>query len=236
MTLTLDDRAARRACTTAALDQSALFLGSPNATSPWQTIFHYKGTPEADVGDQARPGLWAVRHGPYKAHYATLRFQYWVPRFHDPPLLFNLADDLGTRFRPRRLAGRAFTVTHLPRSHALALPRLAPMLNAQVKRPSWTLSSTRTSWPRSLPRWRPTRRRWWSRPAKAAAIQSFVCAAIPTPKTATPTCRRARATPKTGDRACLPRPRRYGYRYRRSFVFVFVRIHCARWGLAVHNY
>jgi hypothetical protein len=25
----------------------------------------------------------------------STRFQYWVPRFHDPPLLFNLDDDLG---------------------------------------------------------------------------------------------------------------------------------------------
>jgi len=90
-------------------DQSELFLiGEPNAMSPWTTLFHYKGTPRTE-GPKPRPGLWAVRHRGYKAHFVTQRGQYWPPEFHEPPLLFNLEADICTIERSSwRKRGRDF--------------------------------------------------------------------------------------------------------------------------------
>src|SRR5690606_25224292 len=65
------------------LDLTPLLTGK--GPSPRKTMFYYRGTE-----------LYAVRHGPYKAHFVT-RSAYGKdqPVKHDPPLLFNLDVDPG---------------------------------------------------------------------------------------------------------------------------------------------
>jgi len=55
--------------------------------SPRKTVFYYLGTE-----------VWAVRHGDYKMHLTTVEPAYGADKTvntHDPPLLFNLAEDIG---------------------------------------------------------------------------------------------------------------------------------------------
>merc|ERR1712110_443163 len=92
--------------------------------SPHKCLFHYKGVPSTGfppAADDPRPGLWAVRCGAYKAHYATQcsimagsgdkRCSNTLasaedivdhpnvgiasaPIVHNPPLLYNVEHDL----------------------------------------------------------------------------------------------------------------------------------------------
>jgi len=68
-------------------DLSHVLKGKGN--SPRQTVFYYLGTE-----------VWAVRHGNYKMHLKTVEPAYGEGKTvtaHDPPLLFDLAADLGER-------------------------------------------------------------------------------------------------------------------------------------------
>lgn len=56
--------------------------------SPRQDVFYYRG-----------PRLYALRHGPYKAHFFTqTEFGGEPAAAHDPPLLYNLDEDPGEKY------------------------------------------------------------------------------------------------------------------------------------------
>ena len=68
-------------------DLSAALRGT--GKSPRQTVFYYLGTE-----------VWAIRHGNYKMHLKTVEPAYGPDKTvttHDPPLLFDLAKDIGER-------------------------------------------------------------------------------------------------------------------------------------------
>jgi arylsulfatase A len=68
------------------LDLSPVLFGSE--PSPRETMFFYRGN-----------RLYAVRHGPFKAHWITQSaYGPDPPRQHDPPLLFHLGHDPSERF------------------------------------------------------------------------------------------------------------------------------------------
>jgi arylsulfatase A-like enzyme len=68
------------------LDISPALLGT--APSPRSTMFFYRDT-----------RLFAVRHGPYKAHFFTQSgYGPDGPKEHDPPLLFDLGEDPGEKY------------------------------------------------------------------------------------------------------------------------------------------
>ena len=71
-------------------DISPLLFALKNAPpeDPFFSFFYYRG-----------PELYAVRMGPWKAHFAT-RSSYGPdkPVLHDPPLLFHLGEDPGERW------------------------------------------------------------------------------------------------------------------------------------------
>lgn len=73
-------------CTLDGVDLSPVLLG--RGPSPRKTMFFYRDT-----------RLYAVRHGPYKAHFYTRSAYGGDPeQKHDPPLLFHLEHDPGERF------------------------------------------------------------------------------------------------------------------------------------------
>jgi arylsulfatase A-like enzyme len=55
--------------------------------SPRDTMFYYRGQ-----------RLFAVRHGPFKAHFTTQAGYGGGPQQHDPPLLFNLDIDPSEKY------------------------------------------------------------------------------------------------------------------------------------------
>jgi len=68
------------------VDLSGVLLRSE--PSPRQDVFYYRG-----------PKVYALRHGPYKAHFFTKSEYGPDPEVaHDPPLLFNLDEDPGESF------------------------------------------------------------------------------------------------------------------------------------------
>jgi len=68
------------------LDISPALLGT--GPSPRQTMFFYRDTK-----------LYAVRHGPYKAHFITQpAYGKDPPEEHDPPLLYHLGHDPGEKY------------------------------------------------------------------------------------------------------------------------------------------
>ncbi len=90
--------------------------------SPRQDVFYYRG-----------PRLYALRHGPYKAHFFT-RSEYGDdPEVaHDPPLLYNLDQDPGERYDvAARHTDVIATIRRIAADHAKTLP---PVENQLVKR------------------------------------------------------------------------------------------------------
>jgi len=88
-------------------DISSVLLGKTDK-SPRQEIFYYR-----------RSEIWAVRLGPWKAHYKTKSGYRSDPILeHDPPLLFNLEEDPGENYNiaakhPEKIAEiAAFTAKH----------------------------------------------------------------------------------------------------------------------------
>ncbi len=73
-----------------------LFNGAP---SPHQAYFFYRGQDEVLANGTLRPGCWAARVGPYKAHWIT-KSGYGTDEavFHDPPLLFQVNFDPSERW------------------------------------------------------------------------------------------------------------------------------------------
>lgn len=99
-----------------------------NEASPHDCLFQYKGVPSTGLPpakDDPQPGLWAIRCGAYKAHYATscsimhtfgdsrcstelgseedrvggeVGTQTSKPILHTPPLLYNVEHDLGEQY------------------------------------------------------------------------------------------------------------------------------------------
>jgi arylsulfatase A len=68
------------------VDMTAMLLGK--GPSQREVMFYY-------YGDE----LFAIRKGPYKAHFAThTAYSKEAPEKHDPPLLFHLPSDPGERF------------------------------------------------------------------------------------------------------------------------------------------
>jgi arylsulfatase A len=94
---------------------------------PHECLFHYKGVPSTGLppaADDPQPGLWAVRCGAYKAHFASqcsIMHQLGdsrcssefagederiggepnglsKPIIHNPPLLYNVEHDLGEQY------------------------------------------------------------------------------------------------------------------------------------------
>lgn len=96
-----------------------LLRGEP---SPRQDVFYYRGSK-----------LYALRHGPYKAHFFTKSEYGPDPEVaHDPPLLFNLDEDPGESFD---VAGRHSDVIAAIRAVAAAHARtLVPVENQLTKR------------------------------------------------------------------------------------------------------
>lgn len=67
-------------------DLSPILLGT--GPSPRETVFYYRGT-----------RIYAVRKGPFKAHFITQpAYGPGKPEEHDPPLLFNLDHDPGEHY------------------------------------------------------------------------------------------------------------------------------------------
>jgi arylsulfatase A-like enzyme len=68
------------------LDLSPVLFGT--GSSPRETMFFYRGT-----------RLYAVRHGPFKAHWITQSaYGPDAPQEHNPPLLFHLGHDPSEQF------------------------------------------------------------------------------------------------------------------------------------------
>jgi arylsulfatase A len=90
--------------------------------SPRQDVFFYRG-----------PKLYAVRHGPFKAHFFT-RPEYGPgPEVaHDPPLVFNLDEDPGEKYDVA--ARHPEAVAALRRVAAAHARTVAPVENQLVKR------------------------------------------------------------------------------------------------------
>merc|ERR1719483_183178 len=71
-----------------------IFSGS--GKSEHEAIFYYAGTPNACPKKESNcPGLRAIRIGDYKMHWASKTYDTEVVTIHDPPLLYNVAQDIG---------------------------------------------------------------------------------------------------------------------------------------------
>ncbi|XP_065832567.1 arylsulfatase A-like isoform X1 [Oscarella lobularis] len=68
-------------------------LFNADGKSAHNCLFIYKGTPDTEL-----VGLWAIRCGPYKAHYVTNRAHNRTIVKHDPPLLFQLERDASEQY------------------------------------------------------------------------------------------------------------------------------------------
>jgi arylsulfatase A len=97
----------------------SLLRGEP---SPRQDVFYYRG-----------PRIYALRHGPFKAHFFTKSEYGPDPEVaHDPPLLYNLDEDPGEQFdvaarHPDVIAG----IRRIAAEHTRTL---APVENQLMKR------------------------------------------------------------------------------------------------------
>ena len=96
-----------------------LLRGEP---SPRQDVFYYRG-----------PTLYALRHGPYKAHFFT-KSEYGpdAEGAHDPPLLFNLDEDPGESYDVA--ARHPDVIAAIRRMVAAHTATLTPVQNQLVKR------------------------------------------------------------------------------------------------------
>ena len=98
-----------------------LLRGEP---SPRQDVLYYRG-----------PKVYALRHGPYKAHFFTKSEYGPDPEVaHDPPLLFNLDEDPGERFDVA--ARHPDVIAALRRIAAEHSRTLGPVENQLTKRAS----------------------------------------------------------------------------------------------------
>jgi len=96
-----------------------LLRGEP---SPRQDVFYYRG-----------PTLYALRHGPYKAHFFTKSEYGPDPEVaHDPPLLFNLDEDPGESYDVA--ARHPDVIAAIRRMVAAHTATLTPVQNQLVKR------------------------------------------------------------------------------------------------------
>eukprot|EP00118_Oscarella_pearsei_P024950 m.307191 g.307191 ORF g.307191 m.307191 type:complete len:499 (+) comp41999_c0_seq1:36-1532(+) len=68
-------------------------LFNADGKSGHDCLYIYKGTPNEKL-----PGLWAIRCGPYKAHYVTNTHLNTTAVVHDPPLLFHVERDPSEQF------------------------------------------------------------------------------------------------------------------------------------------
>jgi arylsulfatase A-like enzyme len=101
-------------------DISPVLLGK--GRSPRQDVFYYRG-----------PTLFALRHGPYKAHFFTQsEFGGEPPKRHDPPLLYHLDHDPGERFDVA--ARHPEVVAEIRRLAAAHAKTLRPVENQLEKR------------------------------------------------------------------------------------------------------
>jgi arylsulfatase A len=98
-----------------------LLRGEP---SPRQDVIYYRG-----------PKIYALRHGPYKAHFFTKSEYGPDPEVaHDPPLLFNLDEDPGEHFDVA--ARHPDVIAAIRRIAAEHTRTLAPVENQLTKRPT----------------------------------------------------------------------------------------------------
>jgi arylsulfatase A len=103
------------------LDLSPVLFGS--GPSPRETMFFYRGS-----------RLYAVRHGPFKAHWITQSaYGPDQPQQHDPPLLFHLGHDPSERFNvAAQHPGILRTFTGIVDRHETELVRAPTQLERRV--------------------------------------------------------------------------------------------------------
>jgi arylsulfatase A len=78
-------------------DVSSVLFG--NGTTPHQFYFLYRGQDTVLSNGTVRPGLWATKMGPYKAHFWTKSgYGKDEPVEQNPPLLFNVEVDPSERW------------------------------------------------------------------------------------------------------------------------------------------
>jgi hypothetical protein len=97
------------------------------APSPRSDLFYYRGGL-----------LFAVRYGPWKAHFRTQTgYTEPAPTRHDPPLLFHLEEDPGERFdRSASEPDVIERILRLTREHEARMERGENQLVKQADRPT----------------------------------------------------------------------------------------------------
>jgi arylsulfatase A-like enzyme len=97
----------------------ALFATGP---SPRNTMFYYRGTK-----------LYAVRKGPYKAHFITKpAYGKGEETMHDPPLLYHLGHDPSEKYNIAR--NHSEIIADIRKEAAMHVANLTPGENQLAKR------------------------------------------------------------------------------------------------------